>query len=82
LALLKGEDAKDELDKYDIEECHKQVDQYIETEDPSAALVLSDRLKINECFYYLKTMLKSGGGRPIQSNQSLAKQSITNESKL
>lgn len=39
------------------------VDEYIETDDPSAALILNDRLKINECFYYFKNILKKGGGR-------------------
>ena len=29
IALLKGEEAKDELDKYDIEDCHKLVNNYI-----------------------------------------------------
>lgn len=26
IALLRGEDAKEELDKYEIEDCHKMVD--------------------------------------------------------
>lgn len=41
------------------------VNEYIESEDPLAALVLNDRLKLNECFYYFKNMLKKGGGRPV-----------------
>ena len=77
IALLKGEDTKEELDKYEIEECHKMVDDYIETEDPSAALILSDRLKINECFYYFKNMLKKGGGRAVLEERSI----VNNESK-
>ena len=47
IALLKGEQTKDELDKYDIEDCHKAVDDYLHTDDPAASLILSDRLKIN-----------------------------------
>ena len=44
---MKGEDTKEELDKYDIEDCHKMVNDYIESEDPSAAIILNDRLKLN-----------------------------------
>ena len=44
---MKGEDTKEELDKYDIEDCHKLVNQYIESDDPSAAIILNDRLKLN-----------------------------------
>ena len=58
---MKGEDTKDELDKYEIEDCHKKVTDYIESNDPSAAIILNDRLKLNECFYFFKTLLKKGG---------------------
>lgn len=50
------------------------VNEYIESDDPSAAIILNDRLKLNECFYYLKTILKKGGGRAVleenMNNQS------------
>ena len=61
IALLKGGQDKDELDKYEIEDCHKAVNQYLDDEDPAASLMMSDRLKINECFYYIKNILKKGG---------------------
>ena len=73
LALMKGQDTKEELDKYDIEDCHKLVNQYIESDDPSATIILNDRLKLNECFYFLKNIIKKGGGRP-------ALESLMNES--
>ena len=62
---------KEELDKYEIEDCHKMVDEYVSTDDPSAAIILNDRLKINECFYYFKTLLQKGGGRPVLGNNSI-----------
>jgi hypothetical protein len=37
------------------------VDDYLKDEDPSAAIILTDRLKINECFYYIKSIVKKGG---------------------
>lgn len=33
LGLLKGADEKDFLDQYDIEDCHKKVDKYIDSSD-------------------------------------------------
>lgn len=35
LALLKGEDCKDFLDQYDIEDCHKKVDNFISSTNNS-----------------------------------------------
>ena len=70
IALLKGEDVKEELDKYEIEDCRKMVDDYVSSEDPSASIILNDRLKINECFYYFKALLQKGG-RPVLANKSI-----------
>ena len=41
------------------------INDFIDSDDPSATIILNDRLKINECLYYFKNMLKKGGGRPI-----------------
>ena len=60
---------KEELDKYDIEDCQKMVEEYIKDEDPMAAIILTDRLKINECFSHFKKLLKKGGFS-INSNMS------------
>lgn len=37
------------------------VDDYIQSDDPLAAIILNDRLKLNECFYYFKNLLRKGG---------------------
>jgi kinesin family protein 6/9 len=77
LALLKGGNQKDNLDSADIEECKKIVEDYVKTKDPSVHIVLSDRLKINECFYHFKHLFNdlarkydkdviSGGGNKIK----------------
>ena len=39
------------------------IDDYIDNDDPEAAIILNDRLKINQCFYYLKNIFKKGGAR-------------------
>ena len=74
LALLKGEDTKEELDKYEIEDCHKAVDDYLESDDPSATLIFSDRLKINECFYYMKNIAKKGKHTMTNHSQMQARE--------
>jgi len=75
LALLKGGDVKDELDKYEIEECRDKVKQYLDTDDPSVKIILNDRLKIQECFYYFKTLCReartTGGGGLGKSTKPL-----------
>lgn len=60
------------MDKYDIEDCHKIVEDYIKDEDPLATIILTDRLKINECFSHLKNLIKKGGFSANMS-KSLAK---------
>jgi hypothetical protein len=45
------------------------VEEYIKDEDPMAAIILTDRLKINECFSHFKKLLKKGGFS-ISSNMS------------
>jgi len=47
IALLKGEDVKENLTSEDIERCNKMVEEFIDSSDPSKTLVLSDRLLIN-----------------------------------
>lgn len=67
IAMLKGSgEEKDHLESYEIDECKRQVDEFLNSKDPSSVLILNDRLKINECFFYLKhiynNQLKSGSG--------------------
>lgn len=49
ICLLKGtDDVNDMLTPEDIDECNRMVEQYIKNTDPSATIVLTDRLKINQ----------------------------------
>ena len=47
LALLKGGDQKEHLTAEDIDRCNHMVQNFIKSDDPSATLVLPDRLMIN-----------------------------------
>jgi kinesin family protein 6/9 len=67
--MLKGENIKDNLEPYEIDECRKRVEEFIDNTDPSATIILADRLKINECFYYFKHIykdLEKKGGPPTK----------------
>jgi kinesin family protein 6/9 len=67
IRMLKGESALDHLEAEDIEECRQLVAGFVEARDPSVRLVLSDMLKINECFMQFKRMynqLKGEGPKP------------------
>lgn len=66
MALLKGEDSKEFLDQYDIEDCHKKVDGFIKSTNSSEVLVFNDRLMIQECFQYFRSLVRNGGS--IQNN--------------
>jgi kinesin family protein 6/9 len=45
---------KTSLDSTEVEECKQIVENYVKTNDPSAKIVLTDMIKINECFYHFK----------------------------
>jgi kinesin family protein 6/9 len=66
LNLLKGGNQKDHLNAEDIERCNTMVNNYIKSEDPNASMMLKDRLMINHCFYYFRSLyqqaVKKGGG--------------------
>ncbi|CDW78814.1 UNKNOWN [Stylonychia lemnae] len=69
IALLKGEDVKENLTSEDIERCNKMVQEFIDSSDPSSTIVLADRLMINQCFYHFKHIFrdmqkKKGGAGP------------------
>ena len=55
------------------------VEEFIKDEDPTAAIILTDRLKLNECFHYFKDLLKKGG---FSINQNLSSSSVKNENKI
>ncbi|CAD8114267.1 unnamed protein product [Paramecium sonneborni] len=71
LAMIKGQSIKDHLESYEIDECKKKVDEFLNSEDPAAILVVNDHLKMNECFFQLKHMLKNlnkkGSLQPVVS---------------
>ena len=50
------------------------VEDYIVSTDPSSTIILTDRLKINECFYHFRNILKNGSfsGLPSQNSKALA----------
>ena len=58
LALVKGENAKEMLTSEDIERCNVMVNNFIKSDDASTAMVLPDRLMINQCFYHFRTLYK------------------------
>lgn len=47
IALIKGEDVKENLTSEDIERCNKMVEDFIDTTDPSKNIMFADRLMIN-----------------------------------
>jgi hypothetical protein len=57
------------------------VEEYIKDEDPSAAIILTDRLKLNECFYHFKNLFNKGNFSSNMSS-SVVKQTISNENKV
>ena len=54
------------------------VDEFVAADDPSASIILNDRLKINECFYYFKSLLQRGGGKQVLANRSI----VDNENEI
>lgn len=68
LALVKGEGMKEILSSEDIDRCNAMVNNFIKSDDPDQAMVLPDRLMINQCFYYFRNLYKNvekkrGGGK-------------------
>ncbi|KAM3133521.1 hypothetical protein pb186bvf_014363 [Paramecium bursaria] len=59
LAMLKGSDSKDHLEQYEVEECKKKVEEFLQSDDPSQVMILNDRLKMNECFYQIKHIFRN-----------------------
>ena len=76
IALLKGGNQSDHLEAEDIDKCQKIVEEFIANKDPSATIVLADKLKINQCFYHFKHIyldLQKRGGGKIQSVEGPSK---------
>lgn len=59
LALVKGEGMKEHLTSEDIERCNAMVNNFIKSDDAGSSLVLPDRLMIDQCFYYFRTLYKA-----------------------
>ena len=59
LAMVKGGEQKDHLTSEDIERCNLAVKDFIDSTDMSKSLVMPDRLMINQCFYFFKTLYKN-----------------------
>eukprot|EP01022_Parablepharisma_sp_SALTPOND_P021086 TRINITY_DN401_c1_g1_i1.p1 TRINITY_DN401_c1_g1~~TRINITY_DN401_c1_g1_i1.p1 ORF type:complete len:486 (-),score=56.88 TRINITY_DN401_c1_g1_i1:79-1536(-) len=81
IALLKGGSHKEHLDPEDIDKCNKMVEEFITNRDPSATIILPDKLQINQCFYHFKHMYldlqkRGGGGKseapPVENSGELA----------
>lgn len=49
--MIKGQSVRDHLEAYEIDECRKKVEDFLNSEDPSAFIVVNDHLKMNECFF-------------------------------
>ena len=54
LTLLKGGSHRDHLEPEEIDKCDKMVEECSENKDPSATLMLPDKIQINQCFYHFK----------------------------
>ncbi len=79
LAMLKGGVQKDHLDPEDIDKCKKLVDEFVASKDPSATIILPDKMQINECFYHFKHMYldlqkRGGGGGPAKAEPLASKE--------
>lgn len=74
LAMAKGGEQKDHLNAEDIERCNLMVKDFIDTTEHKT-MVLPDRLMINQCFYYFKTLYKNlekkKGGPSISGIQAI-----------
>ena len=58
LAMARGGEQKEHLTAEDIERCNIMVKDFIDTSEHKT-LVLPDRLMINQCFYYFKSLYKN-----------------------
>lgn len=72
LKLVKGGDQKENLTAEDIDRCNHMVTHFIKSDDPSATLVLPDRLMINQCFYHFRNLYhqaasKKGGAIALEA---------------
>jgi kinesin family protein 6/9 len=56
LNLIKGGNQKEVLTSEDIERCNTMVNNFIKNESDAANMVLPDRLMINQCFYYFRSL--------------------------
>lgn len=56
LNLIKGGNQKEVLTSEDIERCNTMVNNFIRNESDAASMVLPDRLMINQCFYYFRSL--------------------------
>ena len=77
LKLLKGGDQKENLTAEDIDRCNHMVTHFIKSDDPSATLVLPDRLMINQCFYHFRNLYhqalqKKGGAIAMEMPEQKA----------
>lgn len=77
LKLLKGGDQKESLTAEDIDRCNHMVTHFIKSDDPSATLVLPDRLMINQCFYHFRNLYhqalqKKGGAVALEAPEQKA----------
>ena len=72
LALVKGDNMKEHLTTEDISRCNVMVNNFIKSDEAGSSLVLPDRLMIDQCFYYFRTLYKQmstkkgGAGMDLQ----------------
>ncbi len=61
---------KESLTSEDVERCNMMVKNFIKTNDQNDTIVMPDRLMINQCFYYFRSLYhemsrkKGGAGGP------------------
>lgn len=63
-------ESKQQLDSEEIEECKKIVNEYIANPDPSSKIILTDMIRIHECFYHFKHLYNDMIKKFEKANQS------------
>ena len=77
IKFLKGaNEDREHLTPEESEDCRRMAEEFANARDPSVKLVLSDMLKINECFFHLKKMIISGKGHNNKASEEPSNEEV------